>query len=241
MTSPAISLPPSVLLHRPKPLLRAIYDILGAPLRMLLLPDQASERWGFTSLRAERFAMVLPELTGRVLDIGAGYHELIRIYRRERPSSEAEASVGVDVVDWGCGCTLIERSDRLPFPDAIFDTVCFIACLNHIPERAGALLEAKRVLKPAGRLLVTMIGHLIGAIGHKLWWYSEDKHRDLDDHEEMGLDRNEVLALLGEAGFGRITMRHFCYTISRNLSHKATCAVSRAKSDGMEPRKIRPA
>lgn len=71
---------------------------------MLALPYQTSERWGFTSLRAERFAMVLPQIKGRMLDIGAGYNELVCIYRRERPSPGAEASVGVDVVDRGSGC-----------------------------------------------------------------------------------------------------------------------------------------
>ena len=49
---------------------------------MVLLPDSQSERLHLTSLRAERYAAVLPELRGRILDIGAGDNALVRLYRQ---------------------------------------------------------------------------------------------------------------------------------------------------------------
>ena len=33
-----------------------------------------------------------------------------------------------------------------------------------------------------------MIGRLIGDVGHAIWWYSEDKHRDIAEGEVMGID-----------------------------------------------------
>jgi hypothetical protein len=59
-----------------------------------------------------------------------------------------------------------------------------------------------------------MIGKYIGIIGHALWWYSEDKHREVDEKEEMGLDRNEVLSLLSGAGFVNIEVMPFVYGLN---------------------------
>lgn len=211
--------PPAWAIDRPKSLLQHALDLVTAPLRMILLPDRLCERMHITSLRAERFAMVLPELRGRVLDVGAGDNLLVNMYRQRAADCSAgdaaARSVGVDVVDWGSDCTLVERSDRLPFPDASFDTICFIACLNHIPERADALIEARRLLRPGGRILVTMIGRFIGRVGHALWWYSEDKHREVDEHEEMGLDAREVHALFAWAGYRCVRVERFVYGLNR--------------------------
>jgi SAM-dependent methyltransferase len=210
------TLPPDWALTPRKGLLQSAWDFVGAPLRMVLLPDSPSERLHLTSLRAERYAAVLPELRGRVLDIGAGDNALVHLYRQAQQRSgkdgaAAEQSVGVDVVDWGTDTLKIESSDKLPFDDASFDTVCFVACLNHIPERVGALKEAHRVLKPGGRVVATMIGKLIGDVGHAIWWYSEDKHRDIAEGEVMGIDSTQMVRLFEQAGFHQVSTRRFVY------------------------------
>jgi len=195
------------------------YDFFTAPIRMVLFPDHIAERFHITSLRAERLAVVLPELRGRCLDIGAGDNTLVRLYTQMSEKlgiarGLAVGSVGVDIVDWGGGCQIIKSSEQLPFPDASFDTVSFIACLNHIPERAAALVEARRVLRPGGRIVITMIGRFTGKLGHAIWWYSEDKHREVDEHEEMGLNQREVLALLAQAGFKMPFIKRFVYRLN---------------------------
>lgn len=179
---------------------------------MVVLPDLGSERLGLTSLRCERFAAVLPQMRGRCLDIGAGDNVLLRLYEsRGGPSG----NIGVDVVDWGGNCVLVPSADRLPFPDASFDTVTFVACLNHIVERAGALAEAHRLLRPGGRIVLTMIGRFLGELGHRLWWYSEDKHRDEAEGETGGLDPAEMITLLHDAGFVNQRQSSFVYGLNR--------------------------
>ena len=204
--------PPEWALARPKPLIQSFYDLVFAPLRMVLLPDTVCENLHVTSLRSERFAIVLPHMSGRCLDIGAGDNMLLRL-KEQRNNNKAE-SVGVDVVDWGGGCKILPSVSELPFDDDYFDTVTFVACINHIPEREEALREVARVLKPNGRILITMIGKLIGEIGHKLWWYSEDKHREVHSDEKMGMDEREVIELIENNGFKMIKIETFVYGLN---------------------------
>ncbi|ASO20037.1 ubiquinone/menaquinone biosynthesis C-methylase UbiE [Actinoalloteichus hoggarensis] len=44
---------------------------------------------------------------------------------------------------------------RLPFEDASFDAAFALESLIHVPDRAGALAEIRRVLRPGGRLVAT--------------------------------------------------------------------------------------
>lgn len=210
--------PPSWTLIRPKPVAQHVWDLIGAPLRMAVLPDHVSERLHLTSLRSERLAMVLPELSGRCLDIGAGDNMLLQIYREQqvgtREAELAQQSVGLDVVDWGGECTIVPDCRDLPFPDSSFDTVSFVACLNHIPEREDAVSEAYRVLRSGGRVVVTMIGPLPGQLGHRIWWYSEDKHRKVMAGELPGMSRHEVEGLLSRAGFTDVSSTSFVYRLN---------------------------
>lgn len=182
-------------------------DLVGAPFRMVLLPDVASNRLGLTSLEDERVSAVLPWVQGRLLDIGAGTNRLVREHGR---------GVGVDVHDFGGGALILRDSRQLPFPDETFDTVTFIACLNHIPEREAALIEAWRVLKPQGRIVATMIDPVLSQIGHRLWWYGEDRHRGgMHEGEVFGFWPAQVRQLLTSAGFKLEHEGRFLYALNR--------------------------
>lgn len=210
-----VGAPPPWSLKPRKSLAQRVYDLLCAPLRMIVFPDHISERFHMTSLRAERLSKVLDEMGGRCLDVGAGDNMLINLYRHMAEDPAAADSVGVDVVAWDGDCLLIEDSGHLPFDSESFDTVTFVACLNHIPEREAALREAWRVLRPGGRVVVTMIGDLVGRVGHALWWYSEDKHREIAPGELMGMSPSVVDRLVAQAGFVNHESRGFVYGLNR--------------------------
>ena len=191
----------------PKSIWQHGIDFLAAPLRLTVLPDDVATKWGLTSLEEERIRAVWPYLQGRLLDIGAGRNRLVQRYGN---------GVGVDVYDWGGGALVVEDSSRLPFSGESFDTVSFLACLNHIPNREAVLQEAYRVLRPGGRVIVTMIDPVLGWIGHRIfWWYDPDqRERGIAEGEVWGMWPGEVTALLQNAGFTLMLHKRFVYGLN---------------------------
>ncbi len=185
-----------------KNFIQTLYDFLGIPLRMIFLPDHLCKKIGLTSLEDERINMVLPEIKGKLLDIGCGNNRLVKEYKN---------GIGVDVYDWGGGGLIIEDSSRLPFENEEFDTVSFIADLNHIPNRTEVVPEVKRILKKDGRVVVTMINPVLGVIGHKIWWYGEDKERGMEEGEKGGLWNKDIIEMFENRGFKLIKHKRFVY------------------------------
>lgn len=187
----------------PKGLLQTIWDFVGIPARLVLFPPEWLERCGWTTLEDERLLVVLPQVKGRLLDIGAGPNTLVKLHG---------VGTGVDVFDWGGGALVVEDTSKLPFPDHSFDTVTFIACLNHIPNRDDVVKEARRLLAPGGRVVMTMIDPILGDIGHAIWWYSEDKQRGgMLPGELGGMWTKDIVAICEAAGLKLTLHRRFVY------------------------------
>jgi ubiquinone/menaquinone biosynthesis C-methylase UbiE len=132
---------------RTHPIFVAVYD------RM----NESVER-RYLGRRRER---LLGGLTGQVLDVGAGtgvnvgYFKQVALVVAAEPNPAmraklarrlAQATVPVEL----CGA----RAEALPFPDGTFDVVVFTLALCSIADPNRALIEAKRVLQPNGRLVV---------------------------------------------------------------------------------------
>jgi SAM-dependent methyltransferase len=185
---------------------QAVWDFVGIPFRWVLFDQEWLPRFGWTTLEEERLNKVAPLLRGRVLDVGAGTNTLVNRYGN---------GIGVDVHDWGNGLLVVEDTSKLPFKSASFDTITFIACLNHIPYRDEALGEARRLIKPDGRVIITMINPLLGDIGHTIWWHSEDKKRGgMKEGELGGMWTSHIVQLCANAGFKLESHRRFLYGLN---------------------------
>ena len=91
----------------------------------------------------------------RLADLGGGTGNYSAALRDEdgfeplvvdvsRPMLERAAAKGL--------ATLEADVQELPFPDASFDAVTLISMIHHVPDRRAAFAEARRVLRPGGRL-----------------------------------------------------------------------------------------
>jgi SAM-dependent methyltransferase len=105
----------------------------------------------------------------RVLDLGGGagnmahhlahYGQVINLDAHPRPLTVA-AQRGLTVCQAG--------GDALPFADNSFDLAALLDTVEHIPDELRVFQECCRVLKPGGKLLVTVPAYMW------LWSYNDE-------------------------------------------------------------------
>lgn len=124
--------------------------------------------------------------------------------------------LGVDVHQWGDVDLVVEDSARLPLEAASFDTVTFIACLNHIPNREEVLEEARRVIRGDGRLIATMIPPRLSTIWHAIIrpWDPDQHGRHLHEGEVWGLTNRQMRNLIERHGFTVVRHERFVFGLN---------------------------
>jgi SAM-dependent methyltransferase len=137
---------------------------------------------------------------GFLADVGAGAggvtamlgwdpDELVVLEAGERLAHYARHGNGVPAV----------RATVAPLPLATssVDVVCLLDVIEHLPEPAGALAEARRVLRPDGRLVINVPAHA--------WlWSSADVHLGHQRRYDRTMLREELRA----AGFSPVLLGH---------------------------------
>lgn len=128
---------------------------------MSLLRDYSNQARTYDDTRAASPSVLRPlreALAGapgrRLVDIGGGTGNYSRALRDEgweplvvdrQPEMLARAAAkGLE--------TLQADAQRLPLPDACADAAMLVSMLHHVEDPAAAIAEAKRILRPRGRL-----------------------------------------------------------------------------------------
>ena len=169
----------------------------------------------------------------RVLDIAGGTGDLARQFSRlVGPSGEVVLAdinasmlkVGRDrLLDKGvAGNIRFVQADAeaLPFPDNHFDVITIAFGLRNVTHKDAAIRSMLRVLKPGGRLLVLEFSKprnqllskaydaysftLLPLMG-KLVTNDSESYRYLAESIRMHPDQETLKAMMGEAGFERVT------------------------------------
>ncbi|HLA78487.1 MAG TPA: class I SAM-dependent methyltransferase [Vicinamibacteria bacterium] len=120
-----------------------IPEVFGLDL-LLATPHYVVER-----VKREQARRWCPLLSGQVLDIGCGHSPYLRFL------GNATRYIGVEM-ETRYSPEVVASSSSLPFPDGSMDGVMLTEVLEHLPEPADALREARRVLRPGGWLYVTV-------------------------------------------------------------------------------------
>jgi SAM-dependent methyltransferase len=151
---------------------RTRWDRLVAAGRRLL-DLQAASAWHDLKLE-------LAGADGDVLDVGAGAQP----YRPLLPASARYQAIDVAVAGEAFGYDLPDteyfEGDRWPVEDASVDVVLATETLEHVPEPAVFLDEARRVMRPGGRIVLTVpFAARWHYIPHDYWRYTPSSLRNL--------------------------------------------------------------
>lgn len=118
-------------------------------------PDYLSANWLTVKINNRSLAQNLHLVKGRVVDLGCGTTPY-----KEDILSVADEYIGVDwqnsLHDQTHVDVFADLCDRLPFEDAYADTVTSFQVMEHLPEPEIFLSESFRILKPGGKLLLTV-------------------------------------------------------------------------------------
>ena len=152
---------------------------------------------------AQRVAAELPA-GSRLIDVGAGnspYRELFDHLQYESTDWEHSVHPGARAVDH------VGPAHDLPVPDSSYDAVLCTQVLEHVPNPDAVVAEFYRILRPGGRLYLTV----------PLAWELHEMPFDFYRYTASGLFR-----ILTDAGFVRpdITPRNDCFrTLAQLLTN----------------------
>jgi len=162
------------------------------------------------------------------LDVGTGVGTALpELRRRFAPATV----MGVDRAMGMLACVPRDEvracmdASALGFANRVFDLVVMAFVLFHLPEPSHGLLEARRVLRPGGLLVLTTWEDDAESTATRIWNTQLDAHgaatnEDLERlaHHELMDSTEKVSALLDAAGFveARVERRSFTYPIAAN-------------------------
>jgi demethylmenaquinone methyltransferase/2-methoxy-6-polyprenyl-1,4-benzoquinol methylase len=169
----------------------------------------------------------------RVLDIAGGTGDLARAFaRRVGPTGEVvhtdinEAMLRTGrnrLLDEGLVLpTTVCDAEKLPFKEGSFDLVSVAFGLRNMTDKAKALAEMARVLKPAGRLLVLEFSKVAAPLQKPYDWYSfsllprlgqwvagdGESYRYLAESIRMHPDQATLKTMMKAAGFGHVDVHN---------------------------------
>ena len=155
-----------------------------------------------------RFLLAEVRAGDRALDLGCGTGEFTAAL-----AQAGAVVVGVDVADAaierararhpGLDFRLVPIDGPLPFEDSSFDLVWASEVIEHVADTARWLSEVRRVLAPAGRLLITTPSH--GRLRVAIFGL-ERFAEPLGDHLHL-YTKGSLRELLDEFGFSELRVR----------------------------------
>lgn len=202
-----------VLLHRPR-----LYDLF---VELALIGREPS-------FRRQLLDLAGPRPGDAVLDVGCGTGSLALMARKAVGPTGVICGVdaSAEMISWarqkarraGIEADFKQAAAQaLPYPDALFDVVLSTLMLHHLPKKARTQLaaEARRVVKPGGRVLVVDFAEESRRKG--LRRHLRHRHGNVALHEILALLDGAGLSVVASGPLGIQTV-HFALAVVRSSS-----------------------
>ena len=153
-------------------------DLFGADFAAPALLAMLPRHWVVADLGCGTGAMVatLAPHVGRVIGVDASAEML---------AAAGERTAALDNIELRAGSL-----ESLPLEDRSVDAALLTLVLHHLPSPAAALVEAARVLKPGGRLLIVDMAP-----------HDHEEYRQQMGHVWLGFSEAQIQRWLADAGF----------------------------------------
>jgi len=171
----------------------------------------------FMGLYSEPLAASFADLAGvgrgqRVLDVGCGpgalTAELVRRAGADAVSAvDPSASFAAAIRDRLPGADIrLAEAEKLPFPDAIFDTVLAQLVVHFMTDPVRGLREMSRVTRPGGVVAACVWDHATGRGPLSAFWQAvRETDPAADDESELpGVREGQLAGLFAQAGMGNV-------------------------------------
>lgn len=148
-----------------------------------------------------RFAAKLVGPDGRVVGLDLS-PEMLKIARMIKPDGQQ-----LPVIEWDEGDV-----NALPYENETFDIVCCAFGFMFFPDRIAALKEIRRVLKPGGRMALSVWGSISKCPGQLAMKESWEKYIGTDTaarilRQHVLSDPETVQSLVQDAGFRNVSVQ----------------------------------
>ena len=155
-------------------------------------------------------------LNSYILDLGCGHYPQNLINLENKISRAVGIDKDIPDKPFSAKISLIKAfiEKKLPFPDNEFDCILMLAVLEHLDYPAAIIRECHRILKPGGRLIITIPSNYSKPILLTLAGLGLISKEEIYDHKHY-FNQKEMERLLLDAHFKRIISK--AYNLGMNL------------------------